>query len=447
MSARSILAFLALIGVSSSQTSNCSYLGLFKHLNLTEENEVLSGMRPVKNWTTSTFVQIDMMLDGILEVDEKSQAVTSHIWTQVVWENEFLTWNQSDFCGIDMLTVPATRVWNPDLFIQEDASDVGTIQKSPFVRVTSDGMMYSYFRQRLTSTCQLNLWLFPFDLQKCTITFGSMVSDANSINLGSVHNASTLTDISERYMVTRGEWYLAEIKMVACNVTKAALKTSKLTYEITIIRKPMLYVVILIVPLFFLLLLDLASFFICEAKGEKLNFKVTILLSVSVLLLILQDMLPSTEDKLPMIATYCVMTFGLVGISVLEAMLVGFLIELDGHRAKKAPNSACEEIQLEENHQKEAARAEEEVQVRPEKCYLPLDGPSGSHLLTLILEEVKAARQEAVGQEKDEGKPGHYTRMAEIIDYVFFVLYFLTVATFLTVMYIHWVHFYYDYVK
>lgn len=46
------------------------------------------------------------------------------------------------------------------------------------------------------------------------------------------------------------------------------------------------------------------------------------------------------------------MTFGLVGISVLEAMLVGFLIELDGHRAKKAPNSACEEIQLEENHQK-----------------------------------------------------------------------------------------------
>ncbi|TMS14821.1 5-hydroxytryptamine receptor 3A [Larimichthys crocea] len=417
MSARSILAFLALIaGVSSSQTSDCSYLGLFKHLNLTEENEVLSGMRPIKNWTTSTFVQIDMMLDGILEVDEKSQAVTSHIWAQVVWENEFLTWNQSDFCGIDMLTVPATRVWNPDVFIQEDASDVGTIQKSPFVRVTSDGMMYSYFRQRLTSTCQLNLWLFPFDLQKCTITFGSMVSDANSINLGSVHNASTLTDISERYMIT-------------------------------IIRKPMLYVVILIVPLFFLLLLDLASFFICEAKGEKLNFKVTILLSISVLLLILQDMLPSTEDKLPMIATYCVMTFGLVGISVLEAMLVGFLIELDGHRAKKAPNSACEEIQLEENHQKEVARAEEEVQVRPEKCYLPLDGPSGSHLLTLILEEVKAARQEAVGQEKDEGKPGHYTRMAEIIDYVFFVLYFLTVATFLTVMYIHWVHFYYDYVK
>lgn len=63
----------------------------------------------------------------------------------------------------------------------------------------------------------------------------------------------------------------------------------------------MLYVVILIVPLFYLLVLDVASFFISEARGEKLSFKVTVLLSISVLLLILQDMLPSTEDNLPLI--------------------------------------------------------------------------------------------------------------------------------------------------
>lgn len=71
--------------------------------------------------------------------------------------------------------------------------------------------------------------------------------------------------------------------------------------QVTMERKPMLYVINLIVPLFFFLILDLASFFISEARGEKLSFKVTILLSISVLLLILQDMLPSTEKSLPMI--------------------------------------------------------------------------------------------------------------------------------------------------
>lgn len=71
----------------------------------------------------------------------------------------------------------------------------------------------------------------------------------------------------------------------------------------------MLYVIIFIVPLFYLLVLDLASFCISEASGEKLNFKVTILLSISVLLLILKDMLPSTEERLPMIGEWWAVNF------------------------------------------------------------------------------------------------------------------------------------------
>lgn len=63
----------------------------------------------------------------------------------------------------------------------------------------------------------------------------------------------------------------------------------------------MLYVINLIIPLLFFLVLDLVSFSISEARGEKLSFKVTILLSIAVMLLILQDILPSTEANVPMI--------------------------------------------------------------------------------------------------------------------------------------------------
>lgn len=123
-------------------------------------------------------------------------------------------------------------------------------------------------------------------------------------------------------------------------------------------RKPLLYVVIFMVPLFYLLVLDLASFFISESRGEKLGFKITILLSISVLLLILKDILPSTEDNLPMIgessaqvwvrgnltrsrfcrlvaANFCAGIFALVGLSVLEAMLVTFLTDLDSFCVRK----------------------------------------------------------------------------------------------------------------
>ncbi len=66
-------------------------------------------------------------------------------------------------------------------------------------------------------------------------------------------------------------------------------------------RRPLLYVIIFLMPVFYFLILDLASFFIDSTGGEKLGFKVTLLLSISVLLLLLKDMLPSTASDIPLI--------------------------------------------------------------------------------------------------------------------------------------------------
>ncbi len=72
-------------------------------------------------------------------------------------------------------------------------------------------------------------------------------------------------------------------------------------WQITIKRRPLLYVINIILPVFFFLVLDVMSFFIDASGADKLSFKVTLLLSISVLLLILNDTLPSTADKIPLI--------------------------------------------------------------------------------------------------------------------------------------------------
>ncbi|XP_039680640.1 5-hydroxytryptamine receptor 3A-like isoform X2 [Perca fluviatilis] len=350
------------------------------------------------------------------------------------WTNEYLTWNSSDFCGINMLTIPRSMLWIPDMHIQEDTSDTGSIQESPFVSLSPSGMVLANTRQLLTSTCQLNLTLFPFDTQHCNITFSSMNSQANTITLGTFYNNTLLTQISEQIMVTQGEWQLINMDVVSTFYKGVG---NKLIYRVTLGRKPMLYVINLIVPLLYFLILDLASFFINEARGEKLSFKVTVLLSISVLLLILKDMLPSTEDRLPMIARYCATIFALVGLSVLETMLVSFLIDLNGCCGNKDQSSvnAQVDIQLEADNHKEPRGAEE----TPEKSSFPLDLPDERDLLKLILEEMKAARQEAEGQDQTKIKPGLYRRLAQIIDSVFFTLYFGTVVVFFTYMYSMWV--------
>lgn len=68
-------------------------------------------------------------------------------------------------------------------------------------------------------------------------------------------------------------------------------------------RRPLLHVINFLLPILFFLCLDLASFFIPDHRGEKLGFKVTVLLAISVLLLILNDILPSMSNKTPLIGT------------------------------------------------------------------------------------------------------------------------------------------------
>lgn len=66
-------------------------------------------------------------------------------------------------------------------------------------------------------------------------------------------------------------------------------------------RRSVLYIVNFLIPVMFFLGLDLASFLISDSGGEKLSFKVTVLLAVTVMQLILNEILPSTSNRIPLI--------------------------------------------------------------------------------------------------------------------------------------------------
>ncbi|XP_043955717.1 5-hydroxytryptamine receptor 3A-like [Gambusia affinis] len=418
-------------GLCSSLSSDCTYYGLLEHLNLTASDTGLEMIRPVKNWTTITKVDLEMVLYGILGVNEKSQTVTSHIFVTKYWTNEFLSWNQSDFCGIHEVSVPKAKLWIPEIIIQQDASDGDSVYEGPWVIVHPNGSMFTVFRQTLTFTCRFNLYKFPFDSQRCNITFISMDSDVNSLVLGSAKNDSVLMVTSTQFMITQGEWGLKDIELVNGNITNGWRYHSTLSYIVTLERKPFLYVINFIIPLVYLLFLDLASFSISVDSGEKFGFKVTVLLSISVLLLILKDILPSTEVDMPVIANLCVAVFTLVWLSVLESMLVSFLLNLDPCCDKES-----KKIYRKKDIKGQKEADEENGQVKPEQSFFALGKLGDVELLKLILEEVKAARQEAGSQKK----PRCYRRMATIIDNLFFVGYLLTFAAFVMYICVGWIN-------
>lgn len=432
-----IIAFLTLIGACQCSPPNCSYWKLWEYLNLTSSNDYVANVRPVDVWRKPTLVSIDLVLYGILKVDEKCQTVEGATWTSVSWTNDFVNWDPADFCGLRVITVPRSKVWIPDLHIEEDVSDTSSIQASPFVNLYSNGIASATFRQTLTFTCELEINQFPFDDQSCDITFSSMSSDATVIILTTMTNGTQLT--KNTVMLTQGEWELKNIKITSGSSPNAGNVTcSKLIYNVMVSRRPMLYIINFIVPLLYFLLLDLASFFINEAAGEKLSFKVTLLLSISVLLLILKDMLPSTEATMPWIANYSVGIFAMVGISVLEAMAISFLLSFEKKvKDGKQSSSNCEEdIQLEKANSKDPlvlTVSGELTKGSPP----PLNAPLEVGILRRILFEMKTMREELNCAKVPKTRP-RFKKLVMVIDTLFFVLYFLAVLVFLSVVYDKW---------
>ncbi|XP_043955719.1 5-hydroxytryptamine receptor 3A-like [Gambusia affinis] len=410
------LTLLALVGVSCSQASDCSYSALLNHLKLDATNSGLQIERPVKNWNTTTEVQLEIILSSILDLNEKLQTVTIHIYVKTYWTNEHLIWDPSEFCGLNLLTIPVSLIWVPDIAIQEDASDSTNSQDDPLVSVFSNGKVGVVNRLQLTYICKFDLFKFPFDTQTCNITFSSLNYDANLLKLVKSTNDSTLTKLSGLNMLTEGEWKLVSIKSISYT---SLTQRSTLVYQISLKRKPFLYVVNLILPLLFLLVLDLASFFI----SEKLGFQMTILLSVFVLLKILKDILPSTEDSLPLMAVYCVSIFTLVWINLLETMLIGSLKDVACCVGEERQNAEVVKVkeQKADNRNESAGVSGTD---KPEETNSPLDLPGDRQKLKFIMDRTKPG-QKAPETQKN---PSNRLRWVKIFDSVFFILYFTVVV-------------------
>nr|XP_046163101.1 5-hydroxytryptamine receptor 3A-like isoform X1 [Oncorhynchus gorbuscha] len=448
MSTLWLLCSLALMAGGVSTMEDCSYHRLQDHLGLSQINESTTGLRPVVHWTNSTLVMVDMILFGIMDLNEKSSTFTSYVLISTAWVNYFIAWEPKEFCGISKMTVPRERVWIPDIGIQEDISDTSSTILSPYVQVHHNWLAQVIDQRRLTTSCKMDLYRFPLDTQSCSITFKSMIHRASEIKLRAFASDTAVNHITRESMTTLDEWDFLGIAMTEEELNYGGdEKWHQLIYKINLRRRPLLYIINLVVPIAFFLVLDLASFFVSEAKGEKLGFKVTILLSISVLLLILNDILPSTANNLPVIAIYCIVIFALTGLSLLETMLMSFLIDMDSRVYQDVQTSAktCEETQEETECRREPERdAESSLEKVDTFNKKDLDGNwlNNPYLLQLILKEVQNVRQEwfSVNVRCGKEKPGYWEKVARRIDQAYFCLYLITTISFLIFISFMWLH-------
>ncbi|XP_016116545.1 neuronal acetylcholine receptor subunit beta-3-like [Sinocyclocheilus grahami] len=314
-----------------SDAKNCNdtenaaaYDALFEHLGL-DKND--NQKRPLY-YGDATRVFVELYVTSIIDVNEKAQSLTIQVKMITAWINIKMDWNSHEFCGMNTFSARKDMVWTPDIVIAESIkTDFGT-KESPYVQFYSYAFTVLSDILVLTTACKMDLHKFPFDIHSCNLTLQSSAYSIEELKVLTFADSEWVTHESKQTFQAQGEWELLSINMVKSNISVGYEWDMKdqLIYQITIKRRPLLYVINIILPVFFFLVLDVMSFFIDASGTDKLSFKVTLLLSISVLLLILNDTLPSTADKIPLIGIYCSVIFSLIGISILETILVNFLM-------------------------------------------------------------------------------------------------------------------------
>ncbi|XP_023287059.1 5-hydroxytryptamine receptor 3A-like [Seriola lalandi dorsalis] len=450
-----LLLLTAVDGESSERV--CGYQDVLNYLNLTKDNVFYFATRPVKDHTQPTVVYLDVLLNAILDVVKIDQIFIPYIWITMHWNNQHILWNASEFCGISSVSIPAEFLWKPDLKIKETTENASP---SPRLTVMNDGEVFLLNDQAFVSSCRMQVYKFPFDIQTCTLSFSSVVYSDTELELSHSMSSSDTTEWSHEMMQTQYEWLFIDMTVTNKTVERFSWTKDVIIYTIKMKRRSALYIINFIVPILFFLCLDLASFLISDHGGEKLSFKVTVLLAVTVMQLILNEILPSSSNRIPLIAVYCLGIFGLMLLSLLETVFIMYLLDRD---SASQESETDEDQRLSEDHGDKRGKGNSHDCEGEEKKWSQClcvhdvsadetptellkvsssqlsDVSQGFDKLSDDVREVVRTLNLILHNRKKEGKPaGYWARKTKTINKIFFIFYATACTLFLVCMFSNW---------
>ncbi|XP_069552014.1 neuronal acetylcholine receptor subunit alpha-7-like isoform X2 [Brachyistius frenatus] len=272
--------------------------------------------RPVANDSQTLTVHFSFTLMQVMDVDEKNQILTTNAWLQM-WYDHYLQWNQSEYPGVKNLRFTPDQVWTPDILLYNSGHDKFDATFKTNVLVNSSGFCEYLPPGIFVSTCNVDVRWFPFDIQRCEMKFGSWTFDGWLLDI-QVKEA----DLSG-YM-TNGEWDLLEVPGVRHEVFYdcCAEPYPDVTFVVTLRRRTLFYALNLLIPCVLLSTMTLLVFLLPANSGEKISLGITVLLSLTVFMLMVAEIMPATSDSVPLIGQYFASTMVIVGMSVVATVIV-----------------------------------------------------------------------------------------------------------------------------
>ncbi|XP_062862781.1 neuronal acetylcholine receptor subunit alpha-2a [Trichomycterus rosablanca] len=275
--------------------------------------------RPVQNITDVVIVKFGLSIAQLIDVDEKNQMMTTNVWLKQEWNDYKLQWEPSDYDNVTSIRVPSELIWVPDIVLYNNADGEFAVTHMTKAHLFHTGQVRWVPPAIYKSSCSIDVTFFPFDQQNCKMKFGSWTYDKAKIDLERIENTVDLKDYWES-----GEW--AIVNAVGTYNTKKYDCCHEIypdiTYFFIIRRLPLFYTINLIIPCLLISCLTVLVFYLPSDCGEKITLCISVLLSLTVFLLLITEIIPSTSLVIPLIGEYLLFTMIFVTLSIVITVFV-----------------------------------------------------------------------------------------------------------------------------
>ncbi|KAI8481182.1 Neuronal acetylcholine receptor subunit alpha-2 [Branchiostoma belcheri] len=206
------------------------------------------------------------------------------------------------------------------------------VKQQTKAEVQFDGTVFWVPPAIYKSACAIDVRYFPFDKQNCSMKFGSWTYDGAQIDMKfgpSTYDGAQLNGSEQEHQMEREEWsngeWVLEDAPGAKHVVKYECCPEKyidITYYLIIRRLPLFYTINLIIPCLLISFLTVLVFYLPSDCGEKMTLCISVLLSLTVFLLVINDIIPSTSLVVPLIGEYLLFTMVFVTLSITLTVFV-----------------------------------------------------------------------------------------------------------------------------
>ncbi|XP_037544328.1 zinc-activated ligand-gated ion channel-like [Nematolebias whitei] len=338
-----------------------------------------------------------------LDVDTKNLRLNSRLVASIEWLDPGLAWDTSVY-QFDQVILPVNTIWTPELHVTNGIT-TDMQQGSDDLVVFSNGTVKHSVIINAAVDCEINLFNYPFAEDECPVAIQSFSAGdcGTSLHMGDVK----MIDGSH------GDW----------QTDFAILKKQRDDRNYIMVGLSIKYsnpFITLLLPTILIVLADIVSFALPLKGGERNSFKITLVLSFTMFLSILNDELPGDGQCSPIIRTHFCVCLVLLVLSMLVSMLLTRV-------AKDGLFDLCSFFQSSPQREKENSKEIKDEETRADISVVQLEVSEDTLMLRKMVKFLEALQTNR--QTETE-----YERIADRGDKIFSCFYFIVASSYVTAM-------------